>query len=206
MSTPDSPTPPGKPSAAPLTDRQRRVFDALLDQFLTRGFADFTIDRASRDLRCSKTTLYALGPTRDAIVTRVLVSFFRQIAVRTDATLAGHRSSAAALESYFDAIVTALEPASPAFIADLHRDPVGQQVYRRNTELATERIIRAIEAGVESGEFRRHSARFTATVIESAMDRIRSGEFNTILPAQDAYRELGQLILHGVVAHRAPSA
>lgn len=191
----DTPT----PETAPLTDRQRRVFDALLEQFLREGFAGFTIDRAARELHCSKTTLYALGPTRDDIVARVLVSFFRQAALRTDAALAGHRTSTAALEAYFEAIVAALSPASPAFFLDLTRDPVGQRVYRRNTELATERIVRTVEAGVATGEFRAISPAFAATLIDSAMTDIQRGTYHDILPAQSAYQELGRLILHGLV-------
>ena len=119
-------TQPDKAMKPPLTPRQRAVFESLLERFLQNGFVDFTIDRAARELRCSKTTLYALGGTRDDIVERILIGFFRQVAARTEAALRAERSHAATMKAYFDAIVQALEPASPAFTRDLTRDPVGQ--------------------------------------------------------------------------------
>ena len=194
-------TQPDKAMKPPLTPRQRAVFESLLERFLQNGFVDFTIDRAARELRCSKTTLYALGGTRDDIVERILIGFFRQVAARTEAALRAERSHAATMKAYFDAIVQALEPASPAFTRDLTRDPVGQKVYGRNTEAATDRIRAILEAGVAAGEFRGINVDFVARVTQTTMHRIRRGDFDDILPAKDLYRELGQLTVRGILAH-----
>ncbi|MFH6890564.1 hypothetical protein [Corynebacterium aurimucosum] len=67
----------------PLTPRQRELFNALLQDFLVEGFESFTIDGATKRYQCSKSTIYALGPSRDAIIRRILVSFFKEIARRT---------------------------------------------------------------------------------------------------------------------------
>ena len=52
---------------APLTPRQRELFNSLLRDFLEEGFESFTIDNASRRYHCSKSTIYGLGATRDEI-------------------------------------------------------------------------------------------------------------------------------------------
>ncbi len=72
-----------------MTARQRELFDAILTTFLREGFATFTIDGATKRFRCSKSTLYALGATRDEVIRRILVSFFREVARSTDAAAAG---------------------------------------------------------------------------------------------------------------------
>lgn len=184
----------------PLTPRQRALFEKLLSQFLDHGFADFTIDSAARDLRCSKTTLYALGATRDDIVRRIVISFFEQVAARTEASLHNHSSYSAQFTAYFQAIVQALAPASPAFMSDLGTDPVGQEVFAKNTDVALQRINKILAAGVASGEFRTVATTFVARIADDTMHQIRLGHFEDILPAQDAYRELGDLLLHGLVA------
>ena len=82
----------------PLTARQRELFTALLTDFLAEGFESFTIDDATKRYHCSKSTIYALGKTRDAIIRRVLVSFFKEITRRTDPEANRTTSAARALE------------------------------------------------------------------------------------------------------------
>src|SRR5699024_8731916 len=71
------------PTKKPLTPRQRELFNALLNDFLGEGFESFTIDNASKRYRCSKSTIYGLGTTRDEILARILVSYFKEISRRT---------------------------------------------------------------------------------------------------------------------------
>ncbi|WP_115684997.1 TetR/AcrR family transcriptional regulator [Corynebacterium senegalense] len=182
----------------PLTPRQRELFNALLTDFLAEGFESFTIDAAAKRYRCSKSTIYALGRTRDAIIRRVLVSYFREIARRTAIQDRPGLTAAAALETYFSAMTSALAPASPAFMRDLAAEPVAQEVYSVNTAAATENVRALLERGVASGEFSAGSTAFLSRLIYHTMRDIQRGEYaGTIAPA-DAYRELGQLLLRGI--------
>ncbi|WKD57988.1 hypothetical protein CAPI_07250 [Corynebacterium capitovis DSM 44611] len=183
----------------PSTPRQRELFNALLSDFLAEGFEAFTIDGTAKRYRCSKSTIYALGRTRDAIIRRVLVSFFREIARRTTPSIHGHASSAThALESYFAAIATALQPASPAFMRDLASEAVAQEVFSVNTKAATEEIRAILVRGMESGEFRVNDPQFLSLFIYRAMTDIQRGTYAETTSTADAYQELGRLILRGV--------
>ncbi|MFV8395757.1 TetR/AcrR family transcriptional regulator [Corynebacterium hindlerae] len=182
-----------------LTPRQRELFDALYTHFLTHGFADFTIDGAAAAHHCSKSTVYALGRTRDDIIRRILVTFFKEVTRQVDAQLAGLRTQQAILETYFSAMTSALEPASPAFMRDLATEPVAREVYELNTAAATEKIAGIIDKGVEKGEFSTTAPEFLTLVIRGTMEQIQQGTYAATLPFADAYRELGKIILHGIV-------
>lgn len=186
------------PEAKILSARQRELFDAILTSFLKEGFSTFTIDGATRRFRCSKSTLYALGTTRDEVIRRILVSFFREVARTTDAAAAAKRSDRARLMAYFSAMTSALASASPEFMHDVSTETVAREIYATNTRAATERIESIIESGITSGEFRAGPTRFTAEIIRAAMERIEQGERIGELSSGDAYEELGRLVLHGI--------
>ncbi|MGO4956301.1 TetR/AcrR family transcriptional regulator [Luteococcus sp. Sow4_B9] len=179
------------------TPRQREIFEALLTHFLAEGFADFTMDGAAQRLHCSKSTLYSLGRTGDDVIRRVLVSFFREVARRTDLALTTHRSPTLAMEAYFDAMAAAMEPASPAFMRDVATTPLARRVYETNTRLATEKIRSLVERGIQEGEFRKLPVDLTAHFIEVMLEHIQQGGVTATTPSQ-AYAELGQLVLRGI--------
>lgn len=185
-----------------LTARQRELFDALYTAFLAEGFHDFTVDGAVSTFHCSKSTIYALGSSRDAIIRRILVTFFKELTRQVDAQLTGLRSHRAILETYFSAMTSALEPASPAFMRDMATEPVAREVYEFNTNAATKKIAKIIEDGVASGEFVVDSPEFLTLIIQRTMTDIQQGTYAATLPFAEAYRQLGQIILYGVSAKR----
>ncbi|WP_338131865.1 hypothetical protein [Corynebacterium striatum] len=123
-----------------------------------------------------------MGKTRDAIIRRVLVSFFKEITRRTAPEANRATSAARALEDYFTAMTSALTPASTAFMRDLATEPVAQEVYALNTSGATQTIRTLLERGVAAGEFRAESVAFTSLVIQRTMADIQQGAYTEALP------------------------
>lgn len=181
-----------------LSPRQRILFNQILSDFLAHGFADFTIDKATRDYHCSKSTLYALGESKDAILRRILISFFKEVSRRTALAISDSKSPQACIKDYFEAITTTLEPASPAFMNDLATTPIGRQVFETNTQAAAETIKTLIERGISEGEFRSLDSRLVAAFIGHSLEHIQRGDYEPIASAHVAYRELGRLILGGI--------
>ena len=60
-----------------LTARQRALLADLEALFLAEGFAAFTLDDLAGRLRCSKSTLYALAPSKEQLAVKVVTHFFR---------------------------------------------------------------------------------------------------------------------------------
>lgn len=188
-----------EPTTPLATPRQRELFDTLLATFLEEGFDQFTMDGAAQRFHCSKSTLYALGRTGDDVIRRVLVSFFREVARRTDLALTSHRSPSLAMQAYFEAIAAAMEPASPIFMKDVATNPAARRIYETNTRSATNKIRDLLERGIGAGEFRPLPLDMTAHFIEVMLEHIQQGDITETTPSQ-AYAELGQLVLSGVRA------
>ncbi|HEY0775855.1 MAG TPA: helix-turn-helix domain-containing protein, partial [Nocardioidaceae bacterium] len=59
------------------TARQVDLLDRLVALMAAEGFSQFTLDDLAERLRCSKTTLYALAPTKQELVVEVVKQYFR---------------------------------------------------------------------------------------------------------------------------------
>jgi AcrR family transcriptional regulator len=183
-----------------VTRRQAELFDQLVTLFLAEGFRDFTIDALAARLRCSKTTLYALAGTREALVRAVVVHFFRGATERVEAGLAAAAEPRDRIVAYLHGVAAQLEPASPAFFDDVAAAPVVREVYEQNTRAAARRVEQLVAEGVASGAFRPVHVRFVADVLSATMVRIQQREVAeaTGLGDADAYTELAALVVRGL--------
>lgn len=182
------------------TARHEELADRLVALFLAEGLRGFTLGQLAERLRCSKTTLYALGESKEQLVGNAVVRFFRAAATEVERRTAAEDDPAAKLETYFAAVADALRPASDAFIADLTAHPTARQAYARNTRFAAARVRELLDEGVAAGTFREVHAAFVADTAATTMERIQTGRVReaTGLHDAEAYEELARLVLRGV--------
>jgi AcrR family transcriptional regulator len=182
------------------SSRHEALLDDLVDLFLAEGVAHLTLADIAARLRCSKSTLYALGPSKEQLVATGVRRFFKTAAEQVEQRVAAHQGASDRLAAYLGAVADALRPASDAFMRDVVRHPSGAEVYRRNTELAAGRVSELIREGVEQHEFRKVHAAFIAELIASTMERIQSGEISrtTGMSDAEAYDELAALVVQGL--------
>ncbi len=182
------------------SERRDELLDQLVELFLAEGFRQFTLGDLAARLRCSKTTLYALGVSKEQLTGNAVRHFFRRATAFVEERTAAEQDAAARIVAYLSAVADALRPASATFMADLAEHPVATQVYEQNTAAAAERVRRLIAEGVEGGEFRAVHAEFVGDVVASTMTRIQTGAVlaNTGLHDSEAYEELAALVLGGV--------
>jgi AcrR family transcriptional regulator len=183
-----------------LSDRHEQLADQLVALFLAEGFRRFTLGDLTQRLHCSKTTLYALGESKEQLVGNAVVRFFKAATREVEARTAEQDGAAAKIEAYLSAVADALRPASEAFIADIAAHPTARRAYARNTKIAAGRVRELIQEGVASGEFRQVHAEFVADTVAATMQRIQSGDAQraTGLRDAEAYEELARLVLRGV--------
>lgn len=189
------PTQPG-----PRTARQQELFDELLRAFLAEGFADFTIDSAAVTLRCSKTTIYSLGRTREELIRRVIIEFFRDVAERSSAELHTENPATVRLRRYLGAMAEALRPASPQFMREVATHPLAEGIYRENIEAVSRRLQQLLAEGIASGELRQVPAQFVASVATLTMGHIQQQAGLGEVDGGEAYRQLGVLLVDGITA------
>jgi AcrR family transcriptional regulator len=193
-----------------VTARHEELLDQLVELFLAEGFAAFTLGDLTVRLRCSKSTLYALGHSKEAVTVNVLKRFFRRAADRVEARTAAAPDPAARLVAYLRAVADELRAAGPQFLRDLAANPATRAAYEANTAMAAERVRQLVAEGSASGDFRGVNGPFVADVVASVMVRIQSGDVRRAvgLHDADAYDELAALVLSGILSDTgaAPSA
>ncbi len=180
----------------PLT-RREELLGQLRDLFLAEGFARFSIADLADRLRCSRSTLYAVAPSKEQLVVAVVRSYFMTAAERIEARVAEADDPRQRLASYLAAVAAELEPVSAEFFADLAGFAPAGDVYRENTRFAAQRIQVLVAEGIRAGVLRPAHASFVGAAVSSVMGAIQRGEIQAVtgLTAADAYRELADLIL-----------
>lgn len=182
------------------TRRRTELFDALVDLFLTEGFAQLTLDDIAARLRCSKSTLYTLAGSKEQLVRAATVQFFRRATQHVESDIADVTGARARITAYLSAVGVALAAASDRFMSDLHAFAPAREVYERNTRIAAGRVQELITEGVTAGEFRDVNAAFTADLAATMMARIQQGGIRNSLGMDDAhaYRELAAILTAGI--------
>lgn len=182
------------------TRRQVDLLNRLVDLMAAEGFARFTLDDLADRMRCSKTTLYALAPSKQALVVEVVKQYFRVAVSAVEASVAAEPTPAARVVAYLDAVADYLKPLSRTFIADMSSFPPAAEVYRQNTVAAADRIRQLIAEGIAAGEFREVNAAFMGEMVAATMFEIQRGEVFERLEMTDseAYAELASLVIHAL--------
>lgn len=180
--------------------RPELLLDDLAELFLIEGFRGFTLAELAAHLRCSKTTLYALGQSKEQVTVNAVKHFFRRATAQVEERTEQAQTPAERLVAYLSAIGEALRPASPRFMADLAAHNTAREVYERNTAIAARRVRELIADGVRTGEFRDVHAAFVGDTVAATMERIQTGQVlaATGLHDADAYAELAALVLDGI--------
>lgn len=166
------------------------------------GFADFTLGDLAERLSCSKTTLYALASSKHELVVEVVKEYFRGAVRAVESGVDAATDPGARVSAYLEAVASQLRPLSPRFMDDLARFAPANEVYRRNTAAAADRIRQLIAEGVETGVFRPVHAAFAGEMVAATMFEVQRGEMFARLELTDAeaYAELASFVLGALKA------
>jgi len=186
--------------------RRAEILDGLVGLFLAEGFLGFSVEDLAERLQCSKSTLYAVAPSKEQLITAVVRAFFRRATESVDTTLAGQTDPVARIGTYLEAISAELAPASSAFFADLDTFPPAREIYVHNTAIAARRVRDLVQAAEPPG--RTFDAPFIGAVAGAAMESIQRGEMAAMtgLSSATAYRLLADLIVARVTGQADTAA
>jgi AcrR family transcriptional regulator len=182
------------------TRRQSELLDRLLSLFLEQGFSRFTLDDLAAELRCSKTTLYALAPSKEQLAVEVVKHYFKNATAEVESAVARQTRHDRRIAAYLNAVADALRPASRTFLDDVATFAPARSVYERNTRIAADRVRTLIEDGINHKTFRQVDIAFAAEMVAHAMQAIQRGDIarRTGLNDAEAYRELASFVLHSL--------
>ena len=179
-----------------LTTRQVDLLDRLTDLVVAEGFAHLTLDDLAARLRCSKTTLYALAPSKDQLAVRVVNNFFRRSTALVESRVEARRAPRRRIEAYLEAIAEALQPASRQFIDDVAAFAPTRATYRDNAFAAARRVRQLVDEAAEVKAVAPVDAAFVATWVGVTIEAIQRGDFAERAELSDAaaFRELSRLV------------
>lgn len=189
--------PTARAESAKRSDRRDALLEQLVEVIVEGGFAELSVEELARALRCSKTTLYAIGPSKEQIVVAGVRHFFRRAADRVEIRLLRtHDDPVEQIRAYLMAISEQLAPASAAFFSDLDAWPATQEIYRTNTRAAAERV----QSLVRQAAPRTEDAAFVGAVAAQVMEAIQRGDMESAAGIDDsaAYRALAELIVRSL--------
>ena len=187
------------PSPYRASVRHEHLLRELVDIFLAEGFADVSLSGMAGRLHCSKSTLYAIAPSKEQMIVAVVREFFRVATVRVEASLVPALAPRDQLDAYLVAISHQLAPASAAFFADLSAFAPAREIYAMNTKIAAQRVQDLVRAA-KFDEAKGPDAAFVGTVAGLVMEAIHRGEIEATTGFDDsyAYRALAELIVAGL--------
>lgn len=181
--------------------RGEQVLDGLEEIFLSEGFRRAGVGELAARLHCSRTTLYALAPSKQELFTRVLHRVLGRIR-RLGQTAAAEQADAR------DRIVALLSPgmsemqaASGVFFSDIASLPAARRVLEDHQRARRDEMGEIIEEGISKGEFRGVHTGLVAEVMLIAIQRVMDPRLllENGLSAGEAIGEVEDLLLHGLL-------
>lgn len=182
------------------TPRQRALLAELEELFLAKGFMEFTLDDLAAQLSCSKSTLYALAPSKEQLAARVVRGFFRGAAAEIERRIAGIDDARQIVGTYLEGVSEQLNRASADFMRDILAFGPARAEYELNSQAAAGRVRAFIAKGVADGVFRDVHASLIAEMVGVLIEGIQTGVIGerTGVSDADAYVALAELLLGGL--------
>lgn len=189
------------PRDSRLTLRQHALLAELEELFLVEGFLGFTLDDLAAKTRCSKSTLYALAPSKEQLAVRVVARFFKGAADTLEERIAGLTDAREIIGEYLAGIAAYLNRASEAFMRDINDFAPARAAYELNSRAAAARIREFIKQGVGDGVFREVHATLIAEMAALLVESIQTGVLGARTGVSDAeaFTALSELLLTGIV-------
>ncbi|MBI2963852.1 MAG: TetR/AcrR family transcriptional regulator [Deltaproteobacteria bacterium] len=181
--------------------RAAGLFADLTALFLAEGFLHLTTDEIARRLRCSKTTLYALGPSREALRGTVVQRYLDR--VRADGVAAATQAAdwTSALIGLLGAGAAAAREASWEFVRDIRLHPASQRLLLRHQRQRVTDLERLLEAGMRQGAFRGLHPRLVAELLLTMIGKVFEPQLLTDvgLSLGEAYDEAYRMVEFGLI-------
>ncbi|PSK65406.1 hypothetical protein B0E53_02626 [Micromonospora sp. MH33] len=195
------------PSHERFRTRREKMLGQLRELFLAEGFASFSIGDLAERFRCSRSTLYAVAPSKEQIVVATVRSYFKTGAERIETRVAASADPAQQLAIYLESVASELQPASAAFFADLADFGPANEVYQENTQYAARRVQDLVTQGVKAGVLRPVHASFVGAAVAEVMGSIQRGAIQeaTGLDSAQAYRHLADLVMTSLADPKKPA-
>jgi len=182
------------------TRRQQQILDALEVIFREEGFRSLTIGDLANRLRCSRSTLYAIAPTKEELFLLVQDRLMRRTGAEGEARARDGKTPGDRLSGYLEGTVAYFAEVRTAFMDDVMSYGPARSLYDAHQRAFVQRLRGLIEEGIATGDFSGVDPLLAATALDAVMSRMRDPGFlrENGLTASQAFEQVLRLIRHGL--------
>ncbi len=182
-------------------ERREAILDALEAIFLNEGFRGLTVGALAARLRCSRSTLYALAPTKEALFLLVEDRILRRIGREARRRAGACEDAGDRVAAFLESTISSLRPVGEAFLDDVFRYEPARQLFDRHQRGAMETLQHLIAEGIAAGALKGVDPRIAAEALDAAVQRVRDPAFlrDTGISPSDAFAQVSQLLRHGLI-------
>jgi AcrR family transcriptional regulator len=194
-------TPKARPGATRGDARQERLLEQLESIFLAEGYRRSTVGELSARLRCSRRALYELAPSKEALFVTVLDRVLARVRDAGRRAAASEAPVAERIEAFLAPGIESMRSATQAFSSDLTALPAARKRVEMHQLERMAGLRALVTEGVRNGTFRGFDPQLVAEVFSFAWRRVTEPDFlaQSRLTMTEAYRELSQLLRHGLL-------
>jgi AcrR family transcriptional regulator len=187
-----------------LATRLNRVADEAEELFAREGFLQFSTTEIAKRLRCSKTTIYSIAPSREKFFELIALRRLIRINQKWIEAADGATDCVTAIRAFVEASVKTFGECSNRFLTDLQSFPGGLRAIRKSEADRLQLLEGIIAEGVKAGVFRRLDPKLTAMAWTAASTRVTQPEFlsTSSFTHSQALRQLHGFFSQGLLSSR----
>jgi AcrR family transcriptional regulator len=193
--------PLGSPANARRSPRQEQILDALEALVRREGFGALTVGELAARLRCSRSTLYALAPSKEQLFLIVEARFLERIQSAARAAADKHSDPTGRLQGYMEGALEVIRDIETLFLAEIQAHPPARRLVDEFQRTTIEDLCTLLEEGIAAGVFQAVNVRLAAELLDAAAGRIQDprvlGEAG--LTAGQALADMIQVITRGLL-------
>ena len=186
--------------AKPDERRREELLERLRDVMLEEGFSGWRIGALATRLHCSRSTLYKLAPSKDALVLRLLNDVVSEGMDDAKSQASRLDSPAESITRYAEVLHEWQNRGSLRFWTDVSETPATQALIDALSSRGQGTMKEFLDRGISTGRFRPANTIYLARVIWQAARITRIPAFldEAGLDSGEAMDELGLFIVHGM--------
>jgi AcrR family transcriptional regulator len=197
---------PLTPDSRRHSRRQHEVLDVVETVFLREGIHAVRIGELAAEASCSRSTLYELAPSKEALLLLVLDRMMRRIMRRGAQAINRASDPVARVRAMLTSGALDFAALGPQFLEAVRQHPPARLLFDRRISEGRDALEQLIEDAITAGQFRPVSAAVVAEAIIAILIRFTDPQFarSSKINSTTGLAELVDVLLDGLRPRTTP--
>lgn len=189
-----------------MNEHKDKILNYTTDKIISNGFYKTSMDEISRDLNISKKTIYKYFPSKEELVTKVIMSIINKISRNVDLIITSDVNAVEKIVNLMKLITKNYVKLSNKLIFDVryHMPSLWDKIDKLRTKKIQHNLSIIIEQGKKEGLFKDMYAPIILSMFTSSVREVASPEFLTQHPVAggNAIKTIFEIILNGILTDK----